>query len=215
MAPRSLRFRLVNVFAENSPWSGNALAVIEDARDLCDEEMRAIALQFNLSETAFVLPATTGTARVRIFTPSFELPFAGHPTLGTAYVVSKLRSAEAVTLDMRAGIISATRDGDSWTLSKQQPRSRKLHDRHRRCQSHTENPHGVGRGPKTGTEWGEPSSRQRRVWRHPTKAHRQDLTLSTASRTAQPTAGLTASVTSSWATPTKPPTNCMGRLVPR
>jgi trans-2,3-dihydro-3-hydroxyanthranilate isomerase len=92
MAPRSLRFRLVNVFAEDSCWSGNALAVIEDARDLTDEEMQAIALQFNLSETTFVLPSAMATARVRIFTPSFEMPFAGHPTLGTAYVVSKLGS---------------------------------------------------------------------------------------------------------------------------
>jgi trans-2,3-dihydro-3-hydroxyanthranilate isomerase len=71
------------VFAEESPWSGNPLAVIEDARDLSDEEMQAIASQFNLSETTFVLPSTVATARVRIFTASFELPFAGHPTLGT------------------------------------------------------------------------------------------------------------------------------------
>jgi PhzF family phenazine biosynthesis protein len=58
--------------------------VIEDGRGLSDDEMQAIALQFNLSETTFVLPSKTATARVRIFTPSCELPFAGHPTLGTA-----------------------------------------------------------------------------------------------------------------------------------
>jgi PhzF family phenazine biosynthesis protein len=122
MAPRSLRFRLVNVFAEDSPWSGNPLAVIEDARDLSDEEMQAIALQFNLSETTFVLPSEVATARIRIFTPSFELPFAGHPTLGTAHVVSKLGSvADAVTLEMRAGIIPVTREGDTWTLSAKPP----------------------------------------------------------------------------------------------
>ncbi len=125
MACRSLRFRLVNVFAEDSRWSGNALAVIEDARDLSDEEMQAIALQCNLSETTFVLSSEVATARVRIFTPSFELPFAGHPTLGTAHVVSKLRSAsDAVTLEMKAGVISVEREGDTWTLRAKQPTSR-------------------------------------------------------------------------------------------
>lgn len=118
MARRSLRFRLVNVFAEDSPWSGNALAVIEDARDLGDDEMQAIALQFNLSETTFVLPSTVATARTRIFTPSFEVPFAGHPTLGTAHVVSALRSAlDRVTLEMKAGIIPVEGEGDTWTLT--------------------------------------------------------------------------------------------------
>jgi trans-2,3-dihydro-3-hydroxyanthranilate isomerase len=125
MTRRSLRFRLVNVFAEDSPWSGNALAVIEDARHLHDDEMQAIALQFNLSETTFVLPSMNATARVRIFTPSFELPFAGHPTLGTAHVVSELRSApDRVTLEMKAGIIPVDREGDGWTLCANPPKSR-------------------------------------------------------------------------------------------
>ena len=125
MTRRSLRFRLVNVFAEDSWWSGNALAVIEDAGDLSDEEMQAIALQFNLSETTFVLPSATATARVRIFTPSFEMPFAGHPTLGTAYVVSQLGAgSDAVTLEMRAGTIAVEPEGDSWTLCAKRPMSR-------------------------------------------------------------------------------------------
>jgi trans-2,3-dihydro-3-hydroxyanthranilate isomerase len=131
MTPRSLRFRLVNVFAEDSCWSGNALAVIEDAHDLSDEEMQAIALQFNLSETTFVLPSAVATARVRIFTPSFEMPFAGHPTLGTAYVVSKLRSArEAVTLEMKAGTIAVEREGDTWTLCAKPSTSREANSTH-------------------------------------------------------------------------------------
>jgi trans-2,3-dihydro-3-hydroxyanthranilate isomerase len=131
MAPRSLRFRLVNVFAEDSCWSGNALAVIEEARDLSDREMQAIALQFNLSETTFVLPSAVATARVRIFTPSFEMPFAGHPTLGTAHVVSQLRSAsDAVTLEMRAGIIAVEREGDTWTLCAKPPTSRQASSTH-------------------------------------------------------------------------------------
>jgi trans-2,3-dihydro-3-hydroxyanthranilate isomerase len=124
MARRSLRFRLVNVFAEDSRWSGNALAVIEDARDLSDEEMQAIALQFNLSETTFVVPSAVATARVRIFTPSFEMPFAGHPTLGTAHVVSQLGSGcDGVTLEMRAGTIPVEHEGDSWTLCAKPPTS--------------------------------------------------------------------------------------------
>jgi trans-2,3-dihydro-3-hydroxyanthranilate isomerase len=125
VTPRLFRFRLLNVFAEDSRWSGNALAVIEDARDLSDGELQAIALQFNLSETTFVLPSEVATARVRIFTPSFEMPFAGHPILGTAQVVSHLRSApDAVTLETRAGIIPVDRNGDTWTLSANPPRLR-------------------------------------------------------------------------------------------
>ena len=68
--------------------------------------MQAIALQFNLSETTFILPSATATARVRIFTPTFEMPFAGHPTLGSAHVVRELTGAgDAVTLEMLAGIV--------------------------------------------------------------------------------------------------------------
>src|SRR5579883_549273 len=96
------RYRLVNVFAETK-MSGNALCVFEDGSALRDDEMLALALQFNLSETTFVLPSTSATAKVRIFTPTFEMPFAGHPTLGTAHVVRELRAAgDAVRLEMKA-----------------------------------------------------------------------------------------------------------------
>ena len=81
-----IAYRLVNVFAEQV-LAGNPLCVFEDARGLDDATMQALALQFNLSETTFVLPSAVATARVRIFTPTFEMPFAGHPTLGTAHVV--------------------------------------------------------------------------------------------------------------------------------
>ena len=84
-------FHLVNVFAE-SPLGGNPLCVFEDAGDLDDATMQALALQFNLSETTFVMPSSHADARVRIFTPTFEMPFAGHPTLGTAHVVRATRS---------------------------------------------------------------------------------------------------------------------------
>jgi trans-2,3-dihydro-3-hydroxyanthranilate isomerase len=72
-------------------FSGNPLAVFPDARGLSDEQMQAIAAEFNLSETTFVLPPENPQhhARVRIFTPKIELPFAGHPNVGTGYVLAR------------------------------------------------------------------------------------------------------------------------------
>jgi len=120
----SFNYRLVNVFAE-SVLAGNPLCVFEDARGLDDATMQALALQFNLSETTFVLPSTAATARVRIFTPTFEMTFAGHPTLGTAHVVRSLAATgDAVTLEMRAGIIPVSAQGDRWTLSANAPKQR-------------------------------------------------------------------------------------------
>ena len=89
---RELPFRLLNVFTEgDDPFSGNPLCVFEDARGLSEAEMQGLARQLNLSETTFVTPPVgEETATVRIFTPSYEMPFAGHPTLGTAAVVSDL-----------------------------------------------------------------------------------------------------------------------------
>jgi PhzF family phenazine biosynthesis protein len=118
---RDYAFRIVNVFAE-SPLAGNALCVFEDARGLDDATLQAVALQFNLSETTFVLPSDRATARVRIFTPAFEMPFAGHPTLGTAHVVRDLTGAgDAVTLEMRAGVIPVSAQGDVLTLQANAP----------------------------------------------------------------------------------------------
>ncbi|HEY5307816.1 MAG TPA: PhzF family phenazine biosynthesis protein [Casimicrobiaceae bacterium] len=121
---RQYDFRLVNVFAE-SPLAGNPLCVFEDARDLDGATMQALALQFNLSETTFILPSAGASSRVRIFTPTFEMPFAGHPTLGTAHVVRDLLSAgNALTLEMTAGIIPVTAKGDVWTLQANAPAHR-------------------------------------------------------------------------------------------
>jgi len=118
------RFRIVNVFAER-PLEGNPLCVFEDGRGLDDATMQALALQFNLSETTFVLPSTEATAHVRIFTPTFEMPFAGHPTLGTAHVVRALRGAgDRVTLQMKAGIIPVSAEEDRWTLQANAPQYR-------------------------------------------------------------------------------------------
>jgi PhzF family phenazine biosynthesis protein len=120
----SYNYRLVNVFAE-SVLAGNPLCVFEDASGLDDATMQALALQFNLSETTFVLPSSAATARVRIFTPTFEMAFAGHPTLGTAHVVRSLTGAnDAVTLEMKAGVIPVSARGDRWTLSANAPKHR-------------------------------------------------------------------------------------------
>jgi predicted PhzF superfamily epimerase YddE/YHI9 len=82
---------------DGDPFSGNPLCVFEDGRGLTDGQMQSLARQMNLSETTFVLPPTReeADARVRIFTPGFEMPFAGHPTLGTASVVAAQREVIA------------------------------------------------------------------------------------------------------------------------
>src|SRR5689334_17151373 len=113
-------FRIVNVFTiDGDRFSGNPLCVFEDARGISDEQMQALARQMNLSETTFVLPSERGDARVRIFTPGYEMPFAGHPTLGTASVVAENR--DRVVLDMKAGMVQVTRAGGAWTLRAAQP----------------------------------------------------------------------------------------------
>jgi len=118
-------FRLVNVFAE-APLAGNPLCVFEDGRGLDDATMQGLALQFNLSETTFILPSTRAGAHVRIFTPTFEMPFAGHPTLGTAHVVRALRGGgDRIALEMKAGIIPVEANGDVWTLDANAPTFRR------------------------------------------------------------------------------------------
>ncbi len=114
---RSFHYRLLNVFAE-SVFGGNPLCVFDDGSGLTDHEMQALALQFNLSETVFILPSSRATARVRIFTPTFEMAFAGHPTLGSAHAVRELCNAgDALTLEMKAGVIPVSALADSWTLT--------------------------------------------------------------------------------------------------
>lgn len=116
---RRLDYRIVNVFAAPGlRLSGNALAVFEDARDLADEEMAALALQLNLAETTFLLPSQTTNAKVRIFTPTLEMPFAGHPSLGSAYVVRSLgRGAEDLVIEVKAGPVRVTSTGDHFQLT--------------------------------------------------------------------------------------------------
>jgi len=120
------RYRIINVFTvAGDRLSGNPLCVFENASGLSTEQMQALARQMNLSETTFVLPSEKATAHVRIFTPGFEMPFAGHPTLGTAQVVRALRGGDQVTLEMKAGIVEVTAKGDTWTLrAAQAPKTR-------------------------------------------------------------------------------------------
>lgn len=116
-----IQYRLLNVFAETT-FGGNPLAVIEDGSTLTDAEMQLVARQFNLSETTFILPSEVATARVRIFTPGYEMPFAGHPTLGSSQVVRSLFSTrDDITLEMVAGIIPVHATGDHWTLTANSP----------------------------------------------------------------------------------------------
>ena len=118
---RNYPFRLVNVFAE-SIFAGNPLCVFEHGAGLTDADMQALALQFNLSETTFILPSDRATAKVRIFTPTFEMAFAGHPTLGSAHVVRALFAAgDAVSLEMKAGVIPVAAAGDTWTFTANAP----------------------------------------------------------------------------------------------
>lgn len=122
----TLQYRLVNVFAEPDsagyPFCGNPLAVIEDGRGLSDDDMLRIARQFSLSETTFLFPSDTAAAKVRIFTPGYELPFAGHPTLGTADVVSRLKDAgREFALELVARTVPVAFDGERWTLTVSNP----------------------------------------------------------------------------------------------
>jgi len=121
-------YRLLNVFTlDRNRLSGNPLCVFEDGRGLDSATMQALARQFNLSETTFIFPSEKATAAVRIFTPNYEMPFAGHPTLGTAHAVRALRDAgDAVTLEMKAGVIPVTAEGDHWTLEANAPRYREV-----------------------------------------------------------------------------------------
>lgn len=99
------RFVIVDVFTD-VPLAGNQLAVFTDARAVSAERMQELAREMGFSESTFVLPAEAGGhARVRIFTPAAELPFAGHPTLGTAFVLAAPMQLDEIRLEMGAGIV--------------------------------------------------------------------------------------------------------------
>jgi trans-2,3-dihydro-3-hydroxyanthranilate isomerase len=103
---RSFRYVVCDVFTD-VPLAGNQLAVFTDARDLDALTMQALAREMNFAETVFVLPPSNAEAdvRIRIFTPALELPFAGHPTLGTAFVLGGPLSKIVIRLETGAGVI--------------------------------------------------------------------------------------------------------------
>ncbi len=115
MSSRKFRFVQLDVFTDR-PLEGNQLAVFADARGLSDVEMQKIARETNLSETTFILPRAeavenTEGHKVRIFTVHEELPFAGHPTLGTAWYLRQQSDAEEIVLDLKVGRIPVRFEG--------------------------------------------------------------------------------------------------------
>lgn len=101
----SYRYVVADVFTD-TPLEGNALAVFTDARGLTPEQMQRLALEVGLSETAFVLPPEgEGHVRLRIFTPRVELEFAGHPCLGTAFVLGAPMQLGTIVLETARGLV--------------------------------------------------------------------------------------------------------------
>jgi len=108
----SHRFVVADVFT-STPLAGNQLAVFTDARRLDDRTMQALALEIGFSETVFVLPAAAdGTARIRIFNPRHEMPFAGHPTLGAALVLAAPLQLGVVRLETGVGTVPVVIERD-------------------------------------------------------------------------------------------------------
>jgi trans-2,3-dihydro-3-hydroxyanthranilate isomerase len=112
--PRRFQFRQFDVFTSKA-LEGNSLAVFEDGGSLSDEQMQAIAREMNLSETTFIFPRDASMesergVRVRIFTVQEELPFAGHPTLGTAFALRGNGGASEIRLGLNVGTVPVTFD---------------------------------------------------------------------------------------------------------
>jgi trans-2,3-dihydro-3-hydroxyanthranilate isomerase len=103
---RRFRYVVADVFTDE-PLTGNQVAVFTDARDLSDIDMQSLAREMNFSESVFVLPPTVDDAdvRIRIFTPALELPFAGHPTLGAAFVLGGPLSKLVIRLETGSGVV--------------------------------------------------------------------------------------------------------------
>jgi trans-2,3-dihydro-3-hydroxyanthranilate isomerase len=136
MSPPPRRFSLVQLDVFSSkPLEGNPLAVFPDGRGLNDTEMQALAREMNLSETTFVLPRDAAVERergvqVRIFTVEEELPFAGHPTLGTAFVLRGASGAAEVALDLKVGKIPVRfEDSGFGEMRQRDPELGELHER--------------------------------------------------------------------------------------
>ena len=109
----TLRYVLADVFTD-TPFQGNQLAVFTDAREVDPELMQRLALEIGFSETVFVLPPENGGhARISIFTPLSEVPFAGHPTLGTAFVLGAPMQLGLILLETGRGVVPVELERDS------------------------------------------------------------------------------------------------------
>lgn len=119
---RTFSFVTVDVFTDQR-FGGNPLAVFPDARGMSDSEMQSLAAEFNLSETTFVLPPAdkANTARVRIFNRKAEMPFAGHPNVGTAWVLRD--RGKSLRFEEIAGLVEVEIAGDVATIAAPQPLS--------------------------------------------------------------------------------------------
>lgn len=108
----TLRYVVVDVFTD-TPLAGNQLAVFTDAREIDSELMQALAKEIDFSETTFVLPPeASGTVRIRIFNPDVEMPFAGHPVLGTAWVLAAPLQRGVIELETGIGVVQVELDRD-------------------------------------------------------------------------------------------------------
>jgi len=135
---RRFRFAQWDVFS-SKPFQGNSLAVFSDATGLTDHEMQTLAREMNLSETTFILPRDAAIerergVRVRIFTVQEELPFAGHPILGTAFAVRGTSGAPEVALELKVGRISVRFEESSGSptfgeMTQKDPEFGPAHDR--------------------------------------------------------------------------------------
>lgn len=128
MSGRTYSYKQLDVFSSTA-LQGNMLAVFLDARGLSDDEMQAIARETNLSETTFILPRDPAAeerdgVKVRIFTVAEELEFAGHPTLGTAFVLHQRDQKEQITLDLKVGKIPVSFHRDEKGLAFGEMRQR-------------------------------------------------------------------------------------------
>jgi trans-2,3-dihydro-3-hydroxyanthranilate isomerase len=108
----TFRFVVADVFTD-VPFTGNQLAVFTDAREIPEERLQPLAREINFSETVFVYPAAgDGHARMRIFTPALELPFAGHPVLGTAFVLGGPLQLDELHLETGVGVVPVRLERD-------------------------------------------------------------------------------------------------------
>src|SRR5512133_457124 len=113
-----LAYHVVDVFSER-PFEGNPLAVVLDADELSTDALQTVALEFHLSETAFPMHSEVADYRLRIFTPVMELPFAGHPSVGTAWLLARLGRIRhgAVRQECGAGVLPVDVTAEGATLT--------------------------------------------------------------------------------------------------